>query len=265
VTEATVGKFTKAQLFARLEAEGKLEQAQAFFDKIYEQEWSKRRKLRGPKAKYASRVAVIATAKQFPPDPRAEWRVKMAKERERELQVTRDENAKLKAKTQFEDKLRAQREAAKDLRDYHVVEALKDKTDCAVGDLPEPIAWALSHMHEIHDVEDPSKWDIQPQQAPTAAHWNLLMYAVTKTNDFMERAIAEMIAAQKRREERRMALKMAKMRRTDTRQSEGKVDPSRELRPDDGIDKLDALFQETLKSGGGINTHITGTAHFKPS
>lgn len=80
-------KFTQSQLFARLDAEGKGEEARAFFEQVYSDEMRKRRRYRGVKAKIASDIAVIATAKKFPPDPRAEWRIKMAKEREHELVV----------------------------------------------------------------------------------------------------------------------------------------------------------------------------------
>lgn len=260
-----MGTFTKAQLFARLEAEGKAEDAKAFFDSVYEQEMQKRARSRGAKAKFANRVAVIATAKKYPPDPRAEWRVKKAMEREHELQVVKDENAKLRAKEQFEDKLRAQREAAEDLRAFHVVEALKDKTDCAVGDLPEPLAWALSHVHEITDVDDPSKWHIQPHHAPSSAHWNLLMYAATKTSDFMEKCIKEMIDAKKRQEDREAALESLRIKAQNNGKPD-KPDVAQELgRRDKGRDLLDELLQKVVQSGHGFKIDTTGTGHLKSS
>lgn len=144
------------------------------------------------------------------------------------------------------------------------MQALKDKTDCAVGDLPEPIAWALSHIHEIHDSEDPSKWDIHPSLAPSAAHWNLLMYAVRRPNEFMETAVKEMLAAQKRKEDRQATLEAAQLRASQVTGKQEKIDPATDTtRKDDGIDKLEALLRKTLESGNGLNTDTVGTDHIK--
>ena len=69
--------------------------------------------------------------------------------------------------------------------------------------LPPEIQFALNNMHRIGNPYQPHTWKVQPQEAPSAAAWNMLMLAVGNKTHFMRMVFSELTAAQKVVEEQK--------------------------------------------------------------
>lgn len=69
--------------------------------------------------------------------------------------------------------------------------------------LPQEIQFALNNMHRIGNPYQPHTWKVQPQEAPSAAAWNMLMLAVGNKTQFMKMVFSELTAAQKAVEEQK--------------------------------------------------------------
>jgi len=67
-------------------------------------------------------------------------------------------------------------------------------------DLPVPIAFALSHLHLIPNVDDPADWKVGPDDAPNATCWNTLMLAARTKDKFAQEVMAELIRVKRERE-----------------------------------------------------------------
>lgn len=198
-----MGALTKAEFFARLRREGKEQFGIQVYDEEYDREMQRRASQRGAKVKFAHMAALKKAMQRFPPDPAAEKRQEQIQEKLREREVLLKERAKLQEHARARKRIMDDEDARAKRRHEMVVRQLRDKTGKDVEELPEPIAWAMNHMHEVGDTSDMKTWKILPKDAPSAAAWNMLMYACDSRKDFIQLVFKQLMDRQAKEEARK--------------------------------------------------------------
>ena len=210
----------------------------------------KRARYRGAKAVFCEKEALLATMKEYPPDPVAEAKVKLFRDTDKRQKLLKNEIVKLKAKRMEEDEyVKEEKRREKNRLDY-VVRQLRDKEDTQLDNLPSSVAWALNHVHLIGDPFDPSTWNVQPSQAPSTAAWNMLIYACEDRKGFMSKTISEMIAIKKREIDKAERIEIEKMKAEMARAEEEENDPDALA----GQERLDDIRELLRNMGSGTTT-----------